>query len=214
MSALLASAALGLWLGVLFSIPPGPAGVIILRLSLRGARAAALRALLAFLAADVLVMLIGVLGVGSIAPWLLPWLQAGAGLFLLLFAASAWRALGGGRGPAPDATAGATEPPGTGLAATSAAAVFRITLLNPAIWIGAASMLALAPVERGLAVRLSLVAGLELGSLCWFLAVIAAAPRVPPPWRRRLEQAAVLVIGLSGAGFLLLSCYRALGARV
>lgn len=204
MSALLASAALGLWLGVLFSIPPGPAGVIILRLSLRGARAAALRALLAFLAADVLVMLIGVLGVGSIAPWLLPWLQAGAGLFLLLFAASAWRALGGG----------ATEPAGTGLAATSAAAVFRITLLNPAIWIGAASMLALAPVERGLAVRLSLVAGLELGSLCWFLAVIAAAPRVPPPWRRRLEQAAVLVIGLSGAGFLLLSCYRALGARV
>lgn len=184
----LSSLASGLLLGVPLSIPPGPAGVIILNRALRGATAEALRAMGALLGAELLVMTIGLLsfrGVAALAAQ--PWMKPAAGLFLIGFAVNAWRTLGTERG----------------FAATSAWAVFRVTLLNPMIWLGAVSVLTIAPgdLAAGLLTKLLFIAGLEAGSLAWFLAVILGARRVPGVWRQRLERAAVLAIGLSGVYF-------------
>lgn len=179
--------AAGLLAGVLFSIPPGPAGVIILNLSLRGAAAQAMQALGAFLAADVLVMVAGLVFLQGVAGGALSLIKPAAGVFLIGFAVMAWRAVGTERG----------------FAATSPFTVFRITLLNPAIWLGALSVLTVASAGPGggLLPRVLFVIGLEVGGLAWFLAVIFGARRIPEGWRRGLERAAVLGIGLTGVYF-------------
>ena len=178
----------GLVLGVLFSIPPGAAGVIIVHLSLRGAREQAARALGAFLVAEMLVMGVGLMFFGSLAGIAaFPGTKLLAGAYLMGFAVMAWRAAGTERG----------------FAATSSFAVFKITLLNPAIWIGAISMLTLAGESGGpgLVPRLLFVGGLELGSFAWYLFVILGARHVPDAWRRHIERGAVVVIGATGAWF-------------
>lgn len=179
----------GLGLGVVFSMPPGPAGAILLNLSLRGARAEALRALGAFLAGELLAMLVALMVVseGAIVA-ALPWMRPAAGLFLMAFAISSWRGVGGERG----------------LAGTSPGAVFQITVLNPATWLSAASVLALAPVDPagGALPKLLFVAAMEVGTVGWYLLVITGAPRVPAAWRHGIERAALLGIGGTGAWFL------------
>jgi arginine exporter protein ArgO len=108
-----------------------------------------------------------------------------AGAYLIGFAIMAWRAAENERG----------------FAETSTLAVFRITLFNPAIWIGAVSTLTIARATAGAGLLPSavFVAGVELGSLAWYLAVIFGATRVPSSWRRHIERAAVIVIGATGA---------------
>lgn len=178
----------GLIAGVPLSIPPGPAGVIILHLSLRGARLRALRALGALLAVELLAMAAGVLFFrGFTALAARPAVRLAAGLYLGGFALLSWRAVGREQG----------------FPSTSAWTVFRITLTNPTIWIGAASMLTFAPgdLEGGLLLKILFVAGLELGSLAWYLSVIYFAGRIPASWRHGIERAALLVIWATGVYF-------------
>ena len=179
----------GLAMGLVVSIPPGPAGVIILHRALRDEKQQAVRALAAFLVAELVAVGVTFGFLGSLAGLAaLPGMKPAAGLYLLAFAVSAWRAAAAERG----------------FPETSAFAVFRITILNPAIWLGAVSMLTIAGARGGpgFLPRVVFVAGAELGSMAWYLAVIAGARRVPSAYRRYVERAAVLVIGAIGAWFV------------
>ena len=178
--------ATSLVMGIVISVPPGPAGVIILNQSLQGERAQAARAMWALLGAELLAMTVSLAFLArmmAIAAW--PWLKPAAGLFLIVFAASAWRSIGTPRG----------------FRDISMSAVFRITILNPVIWTGAVSMLTIASTQiaGGLLHQVLFVAGIELGAVAWYLGVIFGARQVPPAWQRWLERAAVLVIFASGA---------------
>lgn len=180
--------AAALVMGTVISVPPGPAGVIILNQSLRRRRLQAARALAALLGAELCalgVVLAFFSRVAAIAA--APWLRPAAGLFLMAFAASAWRSIGSERG----------------YQDTSAPAVFRITILNPAIWMGAVSTITIASTQLGddLLRRVLFVAGMELGAVVWYGVVILAAERVPLAWQRRLERVAVLVIFAIGLWF-------------
>ena len=182
--------AVGLLSGFLFSIPPGPAGAIILTHSLRGATAQAARCVAAFLVADLLVVLGVLVGLrGTFGAAVVPWMKPAAGLFLLAFAVTAWRAAGRARG----------------LGAASPGVVFRITVLNPAVWVGALSVLTVAStgIAGGAGGKILFIVGLELGALGWFLGLIFGARRIPAAWHGRIERGAAAVIGLTGLHFAL-----------
>jgi threonine/homoserine/homoserine lactone efflux protein len=186
---LLSAALSGLLMGVVVSIPPGPAGVIILHRSLHGEKRRAGHAVAAYLAAELSALLVTLAFLERLA-WLaaLPFMRPLAGAYLVGFAVSAWRAAGADRG----------------FAETSPLGVFRLTILNPAIWIGAVSTLTIARATSGagLLLRAGFVAAFELGCLAWYLAVILGARAVPGAFRRHVQRAAVLVIGATGVWFI------------
>jgi threonine/homoserine/homoserine lactone efflux protein len=186
----LSSILLGCGLGFLFSIPPGAAGAIILNLSLREAQKSAAHALAGFLVAELVVMAVALLFYAPLAQLAaLTWVKPVAGVYLIAFAILAWRAAGNTRG----------------FTATSALAVFRITLLNPAIWIGALSTLTVARTSAGPGVvpAILFIAGVESGSLIWYVGVILGAHHIPSHRRQQVERAAALIIGATGAWFVL-----------
>jgi arginine exporter protein ArgO len=175
----------GLLLGVVVSIPLGPAGVIILHRSLRDEKAEAARAVAAFLAAELLALAVAVTFLERMT-WLaaLPWMKCAAGAYLILFAASAWRGVGAERG----------------FSHTTGLGVFRVTVLNPAIWIGAVSTLTVARATggEGIFARILFVAAVETGCLAWYLAVLLGARKVPAAARHHVERAALLLIAGTG----------------
>lgn len=190
----------GAGLGALLSIPPGPAGALILAQALRGATRPALRALGAFLLAEVLVMaaaLVLLRGVSGVA--LPPWLRGAAGVFLLGFALRGFYGL--------------WRSADTSAELGDAGAAFRVTLVNPAVWLGGVSLLTAAPGDGSVGARLLFLLGLELGTVLWFLALITAARRVPVRLRAGVEAAALGVIALSGAVMTFDALRAFVGAR-
>lgn len=178
----------GFAMGVVYTIPPGPAGLVILHHALHQRRRDAAAAVAAFLAAELSALATVLLFFEPVLRVVrLPSARPLAGLFLVGFAAAAARGLGRERG----------------FVATSPLAVFRVTLLNPVVWIGGVSLLTLAATRfhGGLPATLAFVGGMELGSLTFFLAVIRWAPRVPARFRRGIEWGAVVVLALLGVLF-------------
>ena len=125
--------ALAMGMGVVLSITPGPAGLVILAHALEGASGRAWRALGALMLAELLAVAV----TWCLLPRLssehtLHWLNLGAGAFMIGFGAFAWRKVGRGR-----------------ITTASNGTVFRITLLNPAVWLWVSTMLTLAATYVG-----------------------------------------------------------------
>lgn len=186
----------GAAIGLAIAAPVGPIGLLCIRRTLAEGRAAGLATGLGAATADAVYGLVAVLGLGLLAAALArhaSLLQLAGGALLV------WLAIGSLRRAARPAAAREAPADARGLAGAFAS-TFGLTLANPMTILAFAGVVAaLAAPAHGKAPSFLLVLGVFLGSMAWWLMLVAATSLA----RRALPAGALRVIELVAGAALL-----------
>ena len=185
----------GLLVSLIFGVPAGAIGALTLRRTLHGGFAAGLATGLGSTAADVLYAAIGVLGINAVSDFLLRYqsaFRAVGGLFVIGLGAVILR-----KRESVDLSDG--KP--LRLPACFASS-FAIAIANPATILAFFTAFAMLGIEQSLTLRESawLLAGITLGTACWWAALAGAAAFL----RRRITAKALAVLNRILGGFMVL----------
>jgi threonine/homoserine/homoserine lactone efflux protein len=191
----------GLVIGFSIAVPVGPIGFLCLRRTLAHGRRAGFLSGLGAATADALYGAVAALGLSAISTFLLgaqSWLQFGGGLFLVALGAKTALAR-----PPPNGVAAA---PDGGTLTAAYFSTFALTLASPPTilaFIAIFAALGIGATAGGAAAALSMVAGVFVGSACWWLLLSLVAGQL----RRHLNAATLRVLHAISGG-----CIAALGA--
>ncbi len=175
-------------IGFFSSVPLGPGGLMIMDLASRGRIAKSLRAVLAFLLADSLV-----LGVcWSFSVYLKeylenPWARFASGLFLIVFSFFFLKSV---KKKAISSEEFEREPGKTSIK------VFNLTLMNPGVWLGLFFVLSLRPGSIPFAVSF------ESGVISWYLVVVFCVKYLKREMQLRLQRIAARALFLMGLYYM------------
>ncbi len=202
-----ATLARGAVIGFAIAAPVGPIGLLCIRRTLAQGPGAGIASGVGAAAADTVYGLLAALGLGALAAVLVEHaaaLRVVGGLLLLWLGASALRRVAAT--PAQGVEAARTSG-GSSLVAAFGS-TFALTLANPMTILSFAGIVAaLAAPGGGHAAGLSLVAGVFIGSVAWWLLLVGSVSAA----RRALPRAALRWIeGVSGAALLAFGAYAVL----
>lgn len=175
-------------IGFFSSVPLGPGGLMIMDLASRGRTAKALRAVLAFLLADSLVL--GVCWTFSVflKEYLEnPWCRIASGMFLIIFSIFFLKAV---KKKAMSSEEFEREPGKTSIK------VFNLTLMNPGVWLGLFFVLSLRPGSIPFAVSF------EAGVMTWYLIVVFGVKYLKREVQLLLQRIAARALFLTGVYYM------------
>lgn len=193
---------LNAWMiGFCIAAPVGPIGMLCIQRSLTGGFAPGMATGLGAACADAVYGLLGAIGIASIVmgfPMLTVFLQIGGGLFLVWLARAMFRTR-----PREDAQRSAPVSITRAFATT-----FALTLSNPttilsfvAMFAALGSSVAASHAAPWLAPAM-MVAGVFVGSACWWLALSGVSARlsarIPAHWIARVAQLSACAIAVMG----------------
>jgi putative LysE/RhtB family amino acid efflux pump len=152
----------GFWLGLSIAAPLGPIGLLVLRQALQGGVIAGIASGMGVALADALYGVLAVLGI-RLAAGLQHQVAFAGALFLLWTAWRTWRTR-----PQQDCT--------TANRWTGPVSTFLLTIANPLTIVLFAAMVSTA----GATSPAAFIAGVFLGSMCWWIILSSAASRLRP----------------------------------
>ncbi len=192
----------GAVLGFSIAAPVGPIGMLAITRTLRSGRIAGLLTGLGAASADGVYGAAAAFGLAALAGYiasLAVWLRWAGAIFLLIFG---FRLMLARRGPA-------TQEPARAKGGAFLSA-FLLTLANPMTILAFAAVLGSFGAARAIPAAFTIVAGVFLGSMAWWIilasAVAAVAARLDPRWFATLNR----VCGFALAFFGLHTLWRAL----
>jgi threonine/homoserine/homoserine lactone efflux protein len=183
----------GIAVGLVIAVPVGPVGVLCFRRTIFGGRVLGLVSGLGSAAADTLFGVVAGFGLTFVAEWMHryeDWLRLGGGAFLVVIGIAALR----------KEVAGMERPERSAETFAAAfASTFALTITNPVTilaFLGVFAAIGFAGEEVRLSHALSLVVGVPVGSMLWWIGISLGAGRL----RRSLgDRTLVWVNRVSGA---------------
>lgn len=175
-------------IGLFSSVPLGPGGLMIMDLASRGRIAKALRAVLAFLVADSLVL--GVCWTFSVVlkEYLEnPWARFSSGVFLIIFSLVFLKSV---KKKAMSSEEFEKDPGRTSIK------VFNLTLMNPGVWLGLFFVLSLRPGSIPFAISF------EAGVMSWYLIVVFGVKYLKKEMQLKLQRIAARALFLMGLYYM------------
>jgi len=193
----------GVAVGIVIAVPVGPVGVICVRRTIFEGKLAGLVSGLGAATADALFGLIAAFGLTFVSDWLIDynqWLRISGGCYLIYIGGSALLA-------APEAKPPAE--PDTESLLRDFLSTFALTLTNPITilaFLGIFSALGLSGADATFARAATLVLGVWVGSLLWWLALTFGLGSLFRSFEARhlvwINRASGAILLLSGAGLL------------